>query len=220
MPENHYRQTFPSLSAIAGFSHAFTLRHPEIDVRVDRDEALQRLWIWHLDVAAELEFPPDRLATAQQVHGCDIAVITDPPAIAVPSVDGLISNQPNVMLGIYVADCCAVYLADPVGGAFGIVHSGKNGTALGITSAAIKLMQHTFGTAAENLIVQLSPCIRPPAYEVDFAAAIRDQARSAGVPAKNIHDDLTCTAGNPDRFYSYRREKGKTGRMLALLGKK
>ena len=45
---------------------------------------------------------------------------------------------------------------------------------------------------------------------------IIEQCRAAGV--KKIHDTGVCTACDIDRYYSYRAEKGKTGRMLALLG--
>jgi polyphenol oxidase len=80
-------------------------------------------------------------------------------------------------------------------------------------------MQNRFGTNPGNLVVQLSPCIRPPAYEIDFAALIRAQALEAGVQPKNLHDSSLCTSADPDRFYSYRRERGRTGRMLALMGR-
>jgi copper oxidase (laccase) domain-containing protein len=63
--------------------------------------------------------------------------------------------------------------------------------------------------------VQLSPCIRPPHYEIDFAAEIVRQCRAAGV--NHVHDCNICTACDLARYYSYRVEKGKTGRMLALL---
>ncbi len=210
--------TFASLSALPSFAHAFTLRHPDIDVAVDRDEALKRLWQWHTEVALELGFARTCLATAQQVHGNAISLITTPDETPIQAVDGLICNTPGVMLGIYVADCCAVYLADPVTGAFGIVHSGKKGTELDITGMAIEAMQRSFGSRPEDLVVQLSPCIRPPAYEVDFAAAIREEAKARGVLPENIHDEGVCTSSDLTRFYSYRIEQGRTGRMLALLG--
>ena len=66
------------------------------------------------------------------------------------------------------------------------------------------------------MIVQLSPCIRPPHYEVDFAAEIIRQCRALGV--QHIHDSGTCTACDLARYYSYRAEQGKTGRMLAVIG--
>ena len=217
-----YWQTFPALSGYPEFAHAFTLRHPEIDVKVDRDEAVRRLWAWHYEIASQLGFPASHLATAQQIHGAEVAVVDRPVKAGdpVPAVDGLISREPGLAIGIYVADCCAVYLLDPVSGAFGILHSGKKGSELGITSIAIRKMAENFGTKPENLIVQLSPCIRPPVYEVDFAAAIREQAASAGVPLAQIHDEGVCTSSDTEKFYSYRLEKGKTGRMFAILGRR
>jgi copper oxidase (laccase) domain-containing protein len=64
-------------------------------------------------------------------------------------------------------------------------------------------------------VVQLSPCIRPPHYEIDFAAEIVRQCRELGVTA--VHDCGVCTACDLARYYSYRAEKGRTGRMLAFL---
>jgi YfiH family protein len=156
--------------------------------------------------------------TVEQVHGNQIAIIDVVPNTEkeFQGADGLITNQPGVLLGIHVADCCAVYIVDPKTPAAGLVHSGKKGTELGIARRAIQEMARHFGSEPQDLIVQLSPCIRPPHYEVDFAAEIVRQCRSAVV--KQIHDTGVCTACNLERYYSYRAEKGRTGRMLALLG--
>jgi copper oxidase (laccase) domain-containing protein len=210
--------TFPRLSALPEFAHAFTLRHPDIEVTVDREEALRRLAVWHHEVVAALGFPAGRLATIKQVHGNHVRCVEPGESGELGEADGMVCNVPGVMLGIYVADCGAVHLVDPVRRAFGLLHSGRKGTEQNITGGAIRLMQERFGTRPEDLIVQLGPCIRPPAYEVDFAATIRNQARDAGVKPERIHDDLTCTSSDLTKFYSYRMEKGRTGRMLALLG--
>ncbi|MEY4483680.1 MAG: hypothetical protein RL693_1132 [Verrucomicrobiota bacterium] len=212
--------TFPSLEQESDFTHAFTLRHPDIDVEVDRTEALRRLTDWHHEVVSSLEFSPAHLATAEQVHGNAIAVVDNPGAIPFSHVDGLVCNHENIMLAIYVADCCAIYLVDRRTRAFGLLHSGRKGTEQNITGRAIQAMSDQFGTEPEDLIVQLSPCIRPPAFEVDFAATICEQALDAGVEPANIHDAGICTSSDLSRYYSYRLEKGKTGRMLALLGRK
>jgi copper oxidase (laccase) domain-containing protein len=135
-----------------------------------------------------------------------------------PACDGIITNQSGIVLGVYVADCCAVYIVDPKTPAIGLVHSGRKGTELDIVTNAIGQMKNRFGSDPTNMLVQLSPCIRPPHYEVDFAAEIIRQCRASGV--KTIHDPGVCTACNLNRYYSYRAEKGKTGRMLALLGLK
>ncbi len=211
--------TFPALEALPGFAHRFTLRHPEINVDDERAVVVSRLWDWHRLQAEEIGFSGGALCIAEQVHGREVAVLTEPTSEIIPGTDGIISNVPGLVIGIYVADCCAVYLADPRSGAFGVVHSGKKGSESGITTHAIEKMQQHFGTRPEDLIVQLSPCIRPPAYEIDFAAQIRQQALNAGVSAGQIHDTGLCTSLDLHRFYSYRMEKGRTGRMLALLGR-
>lgn len=211
--------SFPALSRLQGFAHRFTLRHPEIDVNAERDVVVKRLWDWHHSQAAELGFSGDSLCIAEQVHGCRVAVVEGPQSAPAPGADGLICNRPALVIGIYVADCCAVYLADERTGAFGVVHSGKKGSEQNITGHAIAEMQRCFGSHPADLVVQLSPCIRPPAYEVDFAAMIRQQAIDAGVPPTQVHDTGECTSSDLQRFYSYRMEKGRTGRMLALLGR-
>jgi copper oxidase (laccase) domain-containing protein len=61
----------------------------------------------------------------------------------------------------------------------------------------------------------LGPCIRPPDYEIDFAAEIGHQAARAGVG--NFIDCGLNTASDSARFYSYRKELGITGRMMALI---
>jgi polyphenol oxidase len=208
---------FPSLSDFAFVRHAFITRIPEIDVATDRAEALSRLDQAHRALRGELGFASS-FVTTEQVHGGNVAVIDQhfSGERCVASADGLVTNQTGVSLGIYVADCCAVFLVDPVQRCIGLVHSGKKGTELAIVGCAIETMRERFGTRPGDLVVQLSPCIRPPHYEIDFAAEIIRQARAAGV--EQVHDAGCCTACDLDRYYSYRAEKARTGRMLALLG--
>lgn len=209
-------EQFAALSRIPGIAHAFTGREPGIDVQVDREEALQRLEAAHTEIRAELGLAQYAFCTAKQVHGKVVARVTAACATALlPEADGLITNDPHVCLGIYTADCGPVFLVDPVRRAIGLVHSGRKGSELGITAEAIRRMGEEFGTQPADLVVQLAPCIRPPHYEVDFAAMILEQARAAGV--QQVDDCGTCTAAAPERYYSYRREMGKTGRMVALL---
>ena len=202
----------------AGVRHIFVRRIPGIDVSHDKSEALRRLDAAHRRVRESIGLGDRRFVTAEQVHGNKIAIVDAAPNAdaQMSGCDGLITNVPGVALGVYVADCCAVYLVDPKVPAIGLVHSGRKGTELNIMGEAIEQMRAQFGTKASDLIVQLSPCIRPPHYENDFAAEIVRQARSRGV--QKIYDSGTCTACDLDLYYSYRAAKGKTGRMLAVLG--
>ena len=211
--------TFPLLSALPIFQHRYTLRHPTIPVDAEREEVVKRLQAWHREQAAEMGFSPESLCTAEQVHGKGVAIVHEVPSLPISAVDGIITNTPGLVIGIYVADCGALYLADPVTGACGVLHSGKKGSEMGIAAEGIRLMAAHFGSRPEDLRVQLGPCIRPPAYEVDFASQIRETCLAAGVLPEHYADCGLCTSSDLTRYYSYRMEKGRTGRMLALLGR-
>jgi copper oxidase (laccase) domain-containing protein len=76
-------------------------------------------------------------------------------------------------------------------------------------------MRKAFGTQPQHLIAVLGPCIRPPNYECDFALEIGRQAQAC-----RLGDFFDCgldTAADLSRFYSYRKEMGKTGRMMAMI---
>ena len=212
-------ETFPSLSVLDGLVHGFILRHPDIDVKTDRDEALVRLESHHIAQLGELGIGREHLTTGEQVHGKSVASVDGiPSAPCFPDTDGLVTATAGQYLGIYVADCGAVFIVDPVQRACGVVHSGKKGSELGIAAEAISLMEKNYGSDPADLIVQIAPCIRPPAYEIDFAAQIVDACVAAGVPAEQVHDCEICTTSDPGRYYSYRMEKGKTGRLFGVIG--
>ena len=225
-------EQFPALSAVEICRHVFAQRIPGIDVSHDKAEVLERLDAAHREIRNATGFSDWPLFTAEQIHGNEIAVIDEVesalradrgrrgaaslPDREFPACDGIITNQRGVALGIYVADCSAVYIVDPKTPAIGLVHSGRKGTELGVVTNAITQMIERFDSDPADLVVQLSPCIRPPHYEIDFAAEIIQQCRALDV--QHIHDSGTCTACDLGRYYSYRAEKGKTGRMLAVLG--
>jgi len=212
---------FPALLELGGWlRHAFTLRVPGLEVAVDREAGLERLRGGHLGVAEDLGFAAGTLALAEQVHAAEVAWVGDAAACLHPAAgaDGLATAEPGCALGIHVADCCAVYVVDPVRRAVALLHSGRRGSERGIVRRGIESLSARSGSRPEDLVIQLSPCIRPPRYEVDFAAWIRRDAVAGGVPAGQVHDDGTCTGSDLERFYSYRAEKGRTGRMFAVLG--
>jgi purine-nucleoside/S-methyl-5'-thioadenosine phosphorylase / adenosine deaminase len=224
-------EQFPALSAIGICRHVFTQRIPGIDVSHDKAEVLKRLDAAHREIRNATGVGNWPLFTAGQIHEDKIAVLDEVgsalradrgplgaaslPGREFPGCDGIITNQRGIALGIYVADCCAVYIVDPKTPAIGLVHSGRKGTELGVVTNAIKQMIERFNAHPANMTVQLSPCIRPPHYEVDFGAEIIQQCRALEI--QHIHDSGTCTACDLGRYYSYRAEKRKTGRMLAVL---
>ena len=196
----------------------FITRIADAQTSTDKIYALEQLRPHHDLAVQKLGYSQNDLRLAEQIHGSDIAEVThDSPPLS-SGVDGLMTNIPGLLLGIHVADCGAIYLADPVQNAIALLHSGKKGTELNILGQAVGKMTSNYGTNPKDLIAVLAPCIRPPHYEIDFAATINEQALEAGILPKNYHDCRICTASNLSTYYSYRLEKGNTGRMLALLG--
>ncbi len=221
MPVTEALSFLDPINRLPGFRAGWIGRVDGIETTTDRDETLARLRPVHAGIVNR-DFGSDRWWRAEQVHGKGVAVVPGAETRmagdglpVVPGVDGLVTVAPGEVLGIYVADCGAIWLADRGTGAAGLLHSGKKGSELGILTEAVDLMRERFGTRPQDLVVVLGPCIRPPHYEVDFAAEIARQAREAGVG--EFHDEGEDTACDLSRHYSYRMEKGCTGRMLALI---
>jgi polyphenol oxidase len=206
---------FPALASLSGIHHAFLCRIPGLDVRTDRETAMARLADLQRATLDSLGFAGLPLARAEQVHSNQVAIVSEPTANPAPGADALVTTTRGIALGIHVADCAAIYFVDRHHRGIALAHSGRKGTELDIATATLETLLAATGARPSDIIAQISPCIRPPHYEVDFAATIRAQLTRAGV--KEIHDALVCTHENPDRYYSYRREQGRTGRLLAAL---
>jgi copper oxidase (laccase) domain-containing protein len=210
------------LNQIPGVRAGWVERVPDLPISCDRDEAMILLKPHHQDRIAKFSPSPAQWWRAEQVHGTAVAVVPGAPQVpasdglqVVPGTDGLVTQCVGITLSIYVADCGALWLADRKTGAIGLLHSGKKGTEGNIFTKALETMSQAFGTVARDVTAVLSPCIRPPHYEVNFARDIGKQANSVGIG--NFLDCGLNTADDLQRFYSYRREMGKTGRMMAMI---
>jgi len=166
-------------------------------------------------------------------------------ADTVPETDALITNLTDVPLLLFYADCVPVMLADPVTGVIGLVHAGWRGTAAQIVKKTVLAMNEAFGVKPVNLLAAIGPSIGSCCYEVDdvvkdkmpdyetcFTANCdgkyyldlwqtnRQQLVESGVVPSNISTAGVCTNHNPELFFSYRYENGKTGRMGVCLCRK
>ena len=201
-------ETFPALQ-LAGLRHGFSTRSRE------SPDHLETELVAAFTAAG---FPMADAVQAEQPHGNRAQAVYTPLGawgVRVPDVDALATSVPRLPLVVRVADCGPVFFYDPVRRVIALAHSGRRGTEGNIVAKTVTCLRETFDTHPENLIVQLGPCIRPPHYEIDFAADIERQARACGV--RHYHDCGICTASHPDRYYSYRVEKGETGRMWAVF---
>ncbi len=195
--------------------HGFCVRARGVDCQCPREEAIARLNPRHRSLLLSMGVPSrPPMIGVEQVHGAEVAVALG-PQVDGRGCDAILTDVPGLTLGIYVADCAPVWIVDPVRRAVGVIHSGKKGTELQITTAAVQKMCDTFGSRPKDMLLLVGPCIRPPLYETDFVAEILHQGQSSGVG--QIIDCKINSATNLQRYYSYRQEKGMTGRMLAFV---
>jgi len=194
---------FPELEA-RGLLHGFTLRSLPPLISADVPQILQ-----------EAGLPKD-YGIGEQTHGAGVAIVNQGgKGKVIPAVDALITREKNLSLVIRVADCGPVWIHCEKTGAIGLVHSGKKGTEAGVVGATIRRMRVEFGSEPSSMLALLGPCIRPPHYEVNFAGEILRQLEREKLG--KVVDSGLCTASDLTRFYSYRAEKGQTGRHFAVF---
>ena len=194
---------FPELEA-RGLLHGFTLRSLPPLISADVPQILQ-----------EAGLPKD-YGIGEQTHGAGVAIVNQGgKGKVIPAVDALITREKNLSLVIRVADCGPVWIHCEKTGAIGLVHSGRKGTEAGVVGATIRRMREEFGSEPSSMLALLGPCIRPPHYEVNFAGEILRQLEREKLG--KVVDSGLCTASDLTRFYSYRAEKGQTGRHFAVF---
>jgi copper oxidase (laccase) domain-containing protein len=184
-------ETFPPLAALPGIRHAFSLR-TDHDTRAETFPA---------DFARQLGYR--RFVTAEQPHANVVALVHGPATV--PGADALITRQPDLLLIIRCADCPPVFLVDRRGPAIALIHSGKKGTLANIVGQTRRLLP-------DADFAFIGPSIGPCHYDLDLWQMIETQ-----LTGLQIHNPRCCTACRPDRYYSYRAQKGQTGRHLAVL---
>ncbi len=185
----------------------------------------------------DLGITPDNLALVKQVHGNRVIVVDKGGYYE--SADAMITSKPGLTLGIQVADCSAVLLADITNKVIAAAHAGWRGAVSGIVRKTIDEMVNQ-GADPGKINSYVSPCIGVREFEVgaevakqfpdefvdylhyekphvDLKSYIRNELVQMGVNAGSIEIDPHCTKTEPDLFYSYRREQEMSGRMMGLI---
>ena len=183
---------------------------------------------------------PLRWAWLNQVHGTTVVAVDDVPGPGwiPPEADAAVTNLSGVALVVLTADCAPVAIADDV--AIGVIHAGWQGLLAGVVPAAVAALR---AIGRGPVRAAIGPCIRPAHYEfgradldgmvarfgttvagrtlagspaLDLAAGVRAAFAECGVT--DVDDPGLCTAGDPARFFSFRRD-GVTGRQAVVVMK-
>ena len=149
-------------------------------------------------------------------------------------VDAVITNIPDVCIGVSTADCIPVLLYDEEHKAVAAIHAGWRGTVVRIVQKTIRLMTETYGTKPENIKAVIGPGISLKNFEIgdevydafdkegfpmdkiasrfakwhlNLPLCNKLQMTDLGVKPENIHIDDVCTYDNTDNFFSARVEQ-------------
>lgn len=218
----------------------------------------------HLNLGLNVEDDPDRVlanrdlvrrwagtwvAWSSQVHGSDVRVLTGRPGDGRTSVgrfDALVSTTLEAGVGVLVADCVPVLLADPEARVVAAVHAGRRGLVAGVVQAALAAMTAR-GADVARVRAAIGPAISGPRYEVpeelrrEVAAVVPETAcRTAwGTPGLDLPAGVAAVLGRAgvrdvlatgwctdtdERFYSHRRAQragtttGRSAGVVALTG--
>ena len=128
-------------------------------------------------VAKRLGWPFEAWTCAEQVHGNRVRVITrdtvgsgrNDRESAIPDTDALVTNEPDLLLVMFYADCVPLYFYDPVTQCLGLAHAGWKGTVADIAARTVETMSAAFGAKPANIRGAIGPSIGGCCYEVDEA---------------------------------------------------
>ncbi|MET0403937.1 MAG: peptidoglycan editing factor PgeF [Cystobacter sp.] len=210
-------------------------------------DARERVEENHRRLAGQVGVALALLHTVKQVHGDLVVEAgagegTHEPRPPEAEADGLWTERPEHWVGVGTADCVPVLLVDPVGQRVAAVHSGWKGTEARIVARAVEALVAR-GSRPGDLLAAVGPCIQRCCYEVsgelgerftarfgahvvergggqvrlDLSRAVRDTLLGAGLLAPRVDVLTPCTSCDGRRFFSHRRDAGRTGRHLNFV---
>ena len=195
-------------------------------------------------LAEHVGFDHSKLAVTKHVHGTKVwrvgEALPEPPEF-----DGLVSDEPGVVLGAFAADCVPMLFADPVARVCAAAHAGWRGTVAGVGVRVVERMIELGATSA-GIRVALGPSIGPCCFEVgpevvaafidamgnvpglvvkgpkkdhiDLRVAHRYLLEGVGLAPEHLDSNPPCTMCNPGRFFSYRRDGQEAGVHMGFIG--
>lgn len=203
-------------------------------------------------LAAKVGIPLQYFTFAKQVHGDRIAIVSDSMRglgstsqdTAIDDTDAMVTDQPDICLTVFAADCVPILFYDPNRNVIAAAHAGSQGTMKSISRKVVEVMQSHFGCLPKDILAGIGPSIGSCCYQVgpeivsrvhsefgdtdgfitnitedgrgylDLWSLNRHQLLSAGLQEDNIEVARICTCCHTETLFSHRKE-GHTGRFCA-----
>ena len=192
----------------------------------------------HFVVANQTHSDNIKLITQKETRGWES--LSD----AIEDCDALVTDLKGVVLNVLTADCVPVLLYDAKKEVVAAIHAGWKGTKEHIVSKTVQKMQKAYGCDPKDIVAGIAPSIGRCCYEVgkevaeeffdipegftpkgekymlDLPFINKQQLLESGVQEEHIEMSHTCTACDVERFFSYRKEQGCSGRFMSMIGMK
>lgn len=247
--------------AAGGVAHGFSTRlggvsegiFSSLNLGFNRGDDPDRVRENYRRFCAAIGADVNRIVMTGQIHETEIRTATPDlikSDVCVPTgydCDGLITDQPGLVLTIFTADCIPVLLYDPVRRVIAAVHAGWRGTAKDIAGKAVDKMRLDYGCQPKRILAAIGPGISRCCFETHsdvpdaMTAALGDSASPhitrltngkftvdlkginaallmrAGVTADHIEISTDCTACLHETYWSHRVTQGRRGSQAAMI---
>lgn len=190
---------------------------------------------------------PVEIRRPLQVHGAVVATAEQCAQQPPPEADAVVSEQTGVRIAVVTADCVPILLASESGSAVAVVHAGWRGIACGVIDAGVSALALRAARSERITAVigpHIGPCCyevdepvvaaltdrfpadvldasrktRPGHVMLDLGRLTRVALAASGIAPGQIGSLLdVCTACNPERFHSYRRDGASAGRQIHFI---
>lgn len=252
---------FDNLKQTHMVKHCFTTRHggvseghyASMNMGLNRGED-KGLVLKNYEILGDaMGFSKESYVTSQQTHTTNVRrIMAEDKGKGVlrergySDVDGLITNEPNIPLVIFGADCVPVFLLDTKGKAIGMAHCGWMGTGNRMAEHTLQAMIYAFGTDPKDVVAAIGPSIGKCCFQVDAPVVklfrqniafadeiIFDDPKELGkyridlwetnrrllseMGVENIEIAGLCTMCDTDRFYSHRKMREDRGVMAGVM---
>ena len=253
--------TFPSLSRYPELFHLFTTRlggvsegpYTSLNLGLGSDDTRNNIQQNYEILSNALSLDLDKIVRGYQTHTINIRAVSEEnkgklwaerPEFM--DVDGLITDQIDIALMTFHADCIPIYYYDPVKKVIGMAHAGWRGTLANMAGAMTNRMVQEFGSDPADLVAVVGPSLGQCCFEVDpdvaeeFLSAnsayeeyvgekwkekyhidlwgiTKFQLQESGLAPQNVEISGLCTKCHQDLFFSHRGQKGESGRMVGMI---
>jgi YfiH family protein len=162
----------PRLSAISSISHGFFTRnggvsegiYSSLNCGYGSGDDMEKVKENRRIVAAKMG--AGVLCTVHQTHSPDAVIVNEAwEHKDAPKADALVTNKPNIILGVLTADCLPILFADEKNGVIAAAHSGWKGAFSGVIENTIDKMQQ-LGASIPDISATIGPAISKKSYEV------------------------------------------------------